>query len=51
LEYLKNNSNKPEDHTVIQLKNYVGKRVEEITNGKQQPTSRHFNNVIKKKPR
>jgi hypothetical protein len=40
LEYLKNNSNKPEELTVNQLKNYVEKRVEEITNGKQQPTSR-----------
>jgi len=40
LEYLKNNSNKPEELTVNQLKNYVEKRVEEITNGKQKPTSR-----------
>ena len=40
LEYLKNNSNKPEELTVNKLKNYVEKRVEEITNGKQQPTSR-----------
>ena len=40
LEYLQNNSNKPEDLTVNKLKNYVEKRVEEITNGKQQPTSR-----------
>ena len=40
LEYLKNNSNNPEELTVNKLKNYVEKRVEEITNGKQQPTSR-----------
>ena len=40
LEYLQNNSNNPEELTVNQLKNYVEKRVEEITNGKQQPTSR-----------
>jgi hypothetical protein len=40
LEYLKNNSNKPEELTVNKLKNYVEKRVEEITNGKQKPTSR-----------
>ena len=40
LEYLKNNSNKPKKLTVNQLKSYVEKRVEEITNGKQQPTSR-----------
>ena len=40
LEYLKNNSNKPEELSVNKLKNYVEKRVEEITNGKQQPTSR-----------
>ena len=40
LEYLQNNSNNPEELTVNKLKNYVEKRVEEITNGKQQPTSR-----------
>ncbi len=40
LEYLKNNSKNPEELTVNKLKNYVEKRVEEITNGKQQPTSR-----------
>ena len=40
LEYLKNNSNNPEELTVNKLKNYVEKRVEEITNGKQKPTSR-----------
>jgi hypothetical protein len=40
LEYLKNNSNNPQELTVNKLKNYVEKRVEEITNGKQQPTSR-----------
>ena len=40
LEYLKNNSNKPEELTVNKLKNYVEKRVEEITNSIQQPTSR-----------
>jgi len=37
---LKNNSNNPEELTVNKLKNYVEKRVEEITNGKQKPTSR-----------
>jgi hypothetical protein len=40
LEYLKNNSNNLEELTVNKLKNYVEKRVEEITNGKQKPTSR-----------
>jgi Caspase domain len=40
LEYLKNYSNNPEELTVNKLKNYVEKRVEEITNGKQKPTSR-----------
>ena len=40
LEYLKNNTKNPEELTVNKLKNYVEKRVEEITNGKQQPTSR-----------
>ena len=40
LEYLKNKTKNPEELTVNQLKNYVEKRVEEITNGKQQPTSR-----------
>ena len=40
LEYLKNNTKNPEELTVNKIKNYVEKRVEEITNGKQQPTSR-----------
>ncbi len=40
LEYLKMHEGDKEALTVNQLKNYVEKRVEEITNGKQQPTSR-----------
>ncbi len=40
LEYLKMYEGDKEALTVNQLKNYVEKRVEEITNGKQQPTSR-----------
>ena len=40
LEYLKMHEGDKEALTVIQLKKYVEKRVEEITNGKQQPTSR-----------
>jgi hypothetical protein len=40
LEYLKMHEGDKEALTVNKLKNYVEKRVEEITNGKQQPTSR-----------
>ncbi len=40
LEYLNSNINSPEKLTVNQLKNYVEDRVVEITNGRQQPTSR-----------
>jgi len=40
LEYLKMHEGDNEALTVNKLKNYVEKRVEEITNGKQQPTSR-----------
>jgi hypothetical protein len=40
LEYLKTNAGNQEALTVNKLKNYVENRVEEITNGKQKPTSR-----------
>ena len=40
LEFFSNNSLSPEKLTVSQLKQYVEKRVVEITDGKQQPTSR-----------
>ncbi len=40
LEYLNSNTNIPEKLTVNQLKNYVEVRVEQITNGRQQATSR-----------
>ena len=40
LEYLKMHEGDKEALTVIQLKKYVEKRVEEITNGDQKPTSR-----------
>ena len=40
LEYLKKNKKNIEKLTVNQLKKYVEERVEEITNGEQQPTSR-----------
>lgn len=40
LEYLNLNKNKKEMLTVNKLKNYVEARVEDITNGKQKPTSR-----------
>jgi hypothetical protein len=40
LEYLKSNEGNQEALTVNKLKQYVESRVEEITNGKQKPTSR-----------
>ena len=40
MEYLKNNKSNAEKFTVNQLKKYVEERVVEITNGKQEPTSR-----------
>jgi WD40 repeat protein len=40
LEYLNSQSGKSEALTVNKLKRYVESRVEEITNGKQKPTSR-----------
>ena len=40
LEYLNNHNNKKEELTVNKLKKYVEGRVEEITKGKQKPTSR-----------
>jgi len=40
LEYLNNHNNKKEELTVNKLKKYVESRVEEITKGKQKPTSR-----------
>jgi WD40 repeat protein len=40
LEYLKANEGKTDALTVNKLKQYVENRVEEITNGKQKPTSR-----------
>jgi hypothetical protein len=40
LEFLKANEGKMEILTVNKLKQYVENRVEEITNGKQKPTSR-----------
>ncbi len=40
LEYLKANEGKADALTVNKLKQYVENRVEEITNGKQKPTSR-----------
>jgi len=40
LEYLKANEGKMDALTVNKLKQYVEQRVEEITNGKQKPTSR-----------
>jgi WD40 repeat protein len=40
LEYLKQHEGDAKALTVVQLKQYVEKRVEEITNGQQKPTSR-----------
>jgi WD40 repeat protein len=40
LEYMKANEGQTDELTVIKLKQYVENRVEEITNGKQKPTSR-----------
>jgi hypothetical protein len=40
LEYLNSNKTNSEALTVNKLKQYAEKRVEEITNGKQKPTSR-----------
>ena len=40
LEYLNTHNNKKEELTVNKLKKYVEGRVEEITKGKQKPTSR-----------
>jgi hypothetical protein len=40
LEYLEKYKNNKNELTVNKLKQYVEKRVEEITNGKQKPTSR-----------
>ena len=40
LEYLNNHNNEKEELTVNKLKQYVEGRVEEITKGKQEPTSR-----------
>jgi hypothetical protein len=40
MEYLKKNKSNVEKLTVNQLKKYVEERVVEITNGKQEPTSR-----------
>ena len=40
IEFLKNNKSNTEKLTVNQLKKYVEERVVEITNGKQEPTSR-----------
>lgn len=40
LEFLKTNADKTDILTVNKLKQYVENRVEEITNGKQKPTSR-----------
>jgi hypothetical protein len=40
LEYINNNKNSPEKLTVNQLKQYVERRVVELTNGNQNPTSR-----------
>jgi hypothetical protein len=40
LEYLKENEAKTDELSVNKLKQYVENRVEEITNGRQKPTSR-----------
>jgi hypothetical protein len=40
LEYLKQHEGDAKALTVVQLKQYVEKRVEEITKGQQKPTSR-----------
>jgi hypothetical protein len=40
LEFFKEHQNKQDDLTINNLKKYVEWRVEQITNGKQKPTSR-----------